>query len=95
MIEEDIEELVNKAIFYYNRYRSPESHAEFLNFMNNDEFAVIFKGPFVNTCGINDWVEDLKYFAEDVGLIIELVRVEELRDVEGRIGIFRVMRTKS
>jgi hypothetical protein len=43
--------------------------------------------PRVNTCGLYDWIEDLKYIMESKGLQAE---VEGLKEPEGPAGSFRV-----
>jgi len=88
-----LKRLVDRAIEQYNRYRSPESTARLLR-IDGDVVVVHFDGSFCLTCGINDWVEDLKYVLEDLGAEAELVEVIEpedpLSDETWRIGVFRV-----
>lgn len=95
MNKEELIKLINKAIDFYNKYRSPESNARFNGLLSGREFSIFFEGPFIDTCGINDWVEDFKYFAEDVGLVTELLRVEEPEGMQGRIGVFVVKQIRN
>ncbi len=84
---------VELAIRRYNRYRGAESRARLLR-IEGDTVHVLFEGSFCATCGINDWVEDLKYVMEDLGGDAELVAVIEPEDPEEfysyRVGVFRV-----
>ncbi len=93
MNKEELIKLINKAVDFYNEYRSPESNARFIGFLGGKEFSILFEGPFMDTCGINDWVEDFKYFAEDIGLIVELLGTEEPEGVQGRVGVFVIKKT--
>ena len=49
---------IERAIANFNRLRSPEAHAEFIGFANN-ELYVRFSGTFCRTCGMLDYFEDL------------------------------------
>ena len=93
-----IEKLVELAIRRYNRYRGAESQAKLLKIMG-DIVVVAFEGSFCETCGINDWVDDLRYVIEDLGGEAELVTVIEPEKPEEffdyRIGVFRVKRVPS
>ena len=88
---EKLKKLVETGIKIYNKYRSPESTAYFLRQWGSI-VAVLFKGSFCVTCGINDWVEDLKYVLEDLGAKVELLEIIEPSGEhnDSRIGIFRV-----
>jgi len=77
-----------KAIETYNRYRSPEAIAEIISY-NNDVLTVRFKGSFCYTCGINDWIEDLKYVLEDHGVEAEIVEIIEESE-NTRLASFRI-----
>ncbi len=91
--EEDkkIRKFVEVGVKIYNRYRSPESTARFLRQWNNI-VAVLFEGSFCTTCGVNDWIEDLKYILEDLGANVELLEIIEPNNEykDSRIGIFKV-----
>jgi len=79
---------IEKGIRIYNKYRSPEATAKLIEF-DGENIKVLFKGSFCATCGIRDWVEDLKYIYQDVGLETDLVEyIEEGED--SRIGVFRI-----
>jgi len=71
-------EKLKKTIEIYNRYRSPEATAKLVD-VNSKEIIVEFVGPFCDTCGVVDWLEDLVYEAEDQGLRLRLV---DFRKVE-------------
>jgi len=88
-----LNKLINQAIEFYNRFHKPEAEAELLE-IDGDEFKVVFKGHFCKTCGVRDWLEDLKYILLDMGVESDLVEMIEPEDPEEdfRIGIFRVKR---
>ncbi len=81
---------INQAIELYNKYRSPEATAR-LEKIENDRVVVRFTGSFCHTCGIRDWVEDLVYVLEDLGVEAELVEyIEPESDEKYRVGVFKV-----
>jgi hypothetical protein len=88
-----LKKFVDKAVREYNKYRSPESTAKLLR-IEGSNVMIKFEGPFCATCGINDWVEDMKFVMEDLGAEVELVKVIEpdefLPDEDWRIGVFRI-----
>jgi hypothetical protein len=90
-----LKKFVNKAISEYNKLRSPEATARLLK-IHGCKVSIIFEGPFCTTCGINDWVEDMKYVMEDLGAEADLVEIFEpdefLPSEEWRIGVFLVKR---
>lgn len=84
---EGLREAVGEAIRLYNRYRSPEATARPVKVSEN-ELVVEFEGPFCASCGLVDWIEDLAYILEDLGVRARLV---EIRDRGGTVvGVFRV-----
>ncbi len=91
--EEDVKRFVEKAIEVYNRYRGVEARAKLLK-VKGDVVYVLFEGSFCETCGINDWVDDLRYVIEDLGGEAELVTVVEPPSPEEffdyRIGVFKI-----
>ena len=93
--EQRLHRLMELAIRRYNRYRGAESCARLLK-IQGDRAYVVFEGSFCATCGINDWVDDLRYTLEDLGAEAELVAVIEPQDpgefYDYRIGVFRVKR---
>ena len=89
-----LKRFVERAIREYNKYRSPESTARLLK-IEGDLVYIRFEGSFCATCGVNDWIEDMKYLMEDLGAEVELVEIVEpdpfFPDAEDwRIGVFRV-----
>ncbi len=86
---EEVKEIVVKAIELYNRFRSPEAKAKLLSIEGN-KAKVLFEGSFCLTCGIRDWVEDLVYVFEQMGVEAELIAYIEPEDMSEfyRIGIF-------
>ncbi len=92
-IVRNVEKLVLEAIGMYNRYREPEAHAELVSInMVSGEFTIKFQGSFVTTCGLYDWIEDLRYILEELGLNVVLEKVIEPENPleNWRIAIFRV-----
>lgn len=87
--------LVEKAIKLYNKHRAPESVAELLSITGN-KVIIRFTGSFCHTCGVDNWVEDMMYVMEDVGLRAILEEYVEPLDpeCEHRIGVFRILGVK-
>lgn len=85
---------VKEAIYFYNKYRSPEAKAKLLTY-DHPYVMIAFEGSFTCTCGINDWVEDFVYLSEAIGLRVELVRIEESESSNDylRVGLFKVLGT--
>ena len=90
--DEDIGKNISRAMRMHNKYRSPESKAKLLKIVNNVVY-VEFRGSFCETCGINDWAEDLKYVLEDLGIKSELVKIIEPNNPldNYRISIFKLL----
>ena len=90
-----LKRFVDRAIREYNKYRSPESTARLVR-IEGDIVVIRFEGSFCATCGINDWVEDMKYLMEDLGAEAELLEIIEPEDAvfpeeeDWRVGVFRV-----
>jgi len=92
-----IDELIREAIQTYNRYRAPEAHAEVIDIDEDGTVRVLFEGHFCVTCGVNDYIEDLKYFMEDVGIRADLQEIVEPSKSEEfwRIGVFKIRSDES
>ena len=94
----DLEELkaVRRAVRRYNRYRAPEAVARIVT-RRGDVVYVKFDGSYCETCGLYDWIEDLKYVMEQEGLSAEIVELKEPEGPEGsvRIAAFRLVRRSS
>ncbi len=84
----ELTKVVEKAEQLYNRYRAPESIAEILE-ITNDEIIVKFKGSFCETCGLYDWIEDMKYILKDLGVNTEIVGIVNM-DNDAYIGVFKL-----
>ncbi len=93
-----LKKFIDKAIKEYNKYRSPESTAKLIK-MEGEKVVIKFEGPFCATCGINDWVEDMKFVMIDLGAEVDLEEIIEpdefMPDEDWRIGIFRIRRLPS
>ncbi len=91
ILTEEVKEIVVKAIELYNRFRSPEARAKLLSIEGN-KAKVLFEGSFCLTCGIRDWVEDLVYVLEQMGVEAELIAYIEPEDMSEfyRIGVFNI-----
>jgi len=61
-------DVVRKAEELYNRYRAPEAVARVLK-IDGDRVVVRFTGSFHYSCGLYDWLEDMKYVLEDLYLV--------------------------
>ncbi len=83
---------VKKAIEEYNRYRSPEAVAK-LKLLRADSLLVEFTGSFCYTCGVYDYLDDLRVMFEEEGMKAEMLEVES----EGDIFIvkFRLIRLET
>jgi len=60
-----LNDLLLSAIEVYNRYRSPEATAKLVE-VEKDGFIIEFKGPFCQSCGVNDYFEDFIHELEDI-----------------------------
>jgi len=78
---------LEEAIKSYNRYRGAEAKAELIG-SEGDIYEIRFTGPFCTTCGFYDWIEDLKYIMEDMGLESEILSIKDLEN--GAIARFRI-----
>ena len=56
-VDAHLNDLVLRAIEVYNKYRSPEATAKLVG-IKKDGFIIEFKGPFCQSCGVNDYFED-------------------------------------
>jgi hypothetical protein len=74
-----LDDLVSRAIEVYNKYRSPEATAKLVE-AEKDGFIVEFKGPFCQSCGVNEYFEDLIYDLEAINcsLRAEIKAIEPL-----------------
>jgi len=84
------------AIKKYNMYRAPEAEARIAT-RKGDTFYVVFDGTYCETCGLYDWIDDLKYVLEETGLRAEIVKLREPEGPTGsrRIAAFRVVEGES
>jgi len=88
-LNKDTYSKIIEAINIYNKYRMREAEAELID-INNSEVIIRFTGSFCYTCGVRDWIEDLKYILLDLGIENELINVIEESD-NSRIGVFRLI----
>jgi len=63
-----------KAVDEYNKYRSPEATARIVYF-DGERLTVSIEGSYVTTCGLYDWLEDLKYIFERFNLEAEIIEI--------------------
>ncbi|MEB2836432.1 MAG: hypothetical protein GSR80_001593 [Desulfurococcales archaeon] len=73
---ERLDEAVRRAIDRYNAYRAPEARAELVS-LSGRKLVVRISGSFTETCGVNDWIEDLVYTLEDEGVKARIVKIIE------------------
>jgi len=76
----DLRAEVAKAVEQYNRYHTPEALARILR-VSDSEFELEFSGPFCQSCGIQDYFEDMIYELESVSDI--KASVENAMKAEG------------
>ncbi|MBS7641040.1 MAG: hypothetical protein QXJ19_05320 [Candidatus Bathyarchaeia archaeon] len=48
--------------------------------MAGDIFKIEFTGSFCYTCGFYDYFEDYKFLLEGMGLVTEIIKIEELEE---------------
>ncbi len=77
------------TVHEYNKYRSPEATAHILKIENND-VVIVFEGPFCDTCGVVDWIEDFIYEAENFNIKLKLIDVRDIGTYR-KLAIFRVL----
>jgi len=65
VVDARLNDLVLRAIDVYNRYRSAEATAKLIG-IKKDGFIIEFKGPFCQSCGVNDYFEDFIHELEDI-----------------------------
>ncbi|HDQ05622.1 MAG TPA: hypothetical protein ENN36_02725 [Candidatus Bathyarchaeota archaeon] len=65
IVSAHLNDSVLRAIEVYNRYRSPEATAKLVG-IQKDCFIIEFKGPFCESCGVNDYFEDFIYELENI-----------------------------
>jgi hypothetical protein len=83
-----LNEKITQAIETFNKYRSPESHAE-LNSMGQDSFSIVFSGHFCRSCGYMDYFDDFVIFLEESGISTEIIDVKEVD--EASVVNFRIV----
>jgi hypothetical protein len=64
-VDAHLNDLILRAIEVYNRYRSPEATAKLVG-IKKDDFIIEFKGPFCQSCGVNDYFDDFIHELEDI-----------------------------
>ncbi len=64
-VDAHLNDAVLRAIEVYNRHRSPEATAKLVG-IKEDGFIIEFKGPFCQSCGVNDYFEDFIHELEDI-----------------------------
>ena len=71
------ESTLSEAVERYNRYREPMASATLLE-ASARRFRVRFEGPFCTTCCRDDYVDDLRYELDALGVPAEAITVETL-----------------
>ncbi|MEM0379485.1 MAG: hypothetical protein QXG71_01870 [Nanopusillaceae archaeon] len=88
-----MDELIKKieeSIEFYNFTRGSESQAKIIKLdMTKKEIYIEFKGSFCHTCGVKDWIEDMKYIFIKNGIKSELLDIEE-KSENILIGKFKI-----
>ena len=72
-----LEDVLSEAVEVYNRYREPMASATLLE-SSARRFRVRFEGPFCTTCCRDDYVDDLRYELDDLGVPAEATTVEAI-----------------
>ena len=82
-----LKDVILRSIEVYNRYRSPEARAKLVA-IKKDGFIIEFKGPFCQSCDVNDYFEDFIHELEDIsGAVSVEVKATEQAGPQG----FRVL----
>ncbi|MCW4048023.1 MAG: hypothetical protein NWE99_10785 [Candidatus Bathyarchaeota archaeon] len=55
--QQELEQLVRKAVTLYNRFRSPEAVAKIVH-VSPEIVTISFSGSFCYSCGVLDYIED-------------------------------------
>ncbi|MEM0379364.1 MAG: hypothetical protein QXW13_02455 [Nanopusillaceae archaeon] len=88
-----MDELIKKieeSIEFYNFTRGSESQAKIIKLdITKKEIHIEFKGSFCHTCGVRDWIEDMKYIFIKNGIKSELLDIEE-KSEDTLIGKFKI-----
>ncbi len=81
---------IRKAIIKYNKYRAPEAIAKVIK--NEDNLVYVkIEGTFCETCGLYDWIEDLKYVFEEYGLSSDIIDIkDDDPSFDYRIAVFKI-----
>ncbi|ADL19365.1 hypothetical protein ASAC_0960 [Acidilobus saccharovorans 345-15] len=93
---DDVKLIVKESIKEYNRYRSPEAIARLVT-RKGDTYYVKFDGSYCETCGLYDWIDDLRYVMLEKGLNVEIEKLKEPEGPEGsvRVAAFRVKQLRA
>ena len=71
--------MVDRAVEEYNRFRSPEAVVRIVE-RREDGFVAKFSGSFCATCGVYDWLEDLRYEIRRLDLELDAV-IEDWKQI--------------
>ncbi len=90
----DESRLIRRAVKLYNRYRAPEATARLVT-RKGDTFYIAFDGTYCETCGLYDWIDDMRYVMNELGLEAEIIKLNEPEGPAGslRIAAFRVRKS--
>lgn len=85
--------VLDKVIEEYNRYRSPHVIAEVVNSDENG-FKVKFSGKFCQTCGLDEYFQDLVHELGEEGVQAKLVNFKQ-KGEETFIAEYKIDRTSA
>jgi hypothetical protein len=90
-----LEEVVEKTIEEYNKYRRTVAEAKLLN-INGDEVLLEISGTLCHTCGFVDYLEDFIYEMERVtsDYVASLKNYEQIGDNKFIVK-YKIEKTKS
>lgn len=75
-----LDDKIAQGIETFNKYRSPEAHADFLS-SDENSFRIVFSGPFCRTCGYNDYFDDFRIFLEESGISTDITSIKEVDEI--------------
>ncbi|MBS7247355.1 MAG: hypothetical protein QXN15_09630 [Candidatus Jordarchaeales archaeon] len=76
---------VYAVIREYNKYHAPEAIAKLVQ-VGGNWFIVLFSGSFCFSCGVYDYIDDLRVLLEDFGLNVHIDHSE--KSDEGILVLF-------
>ncbi len=86
LLDPNLQDSILKTIEIYNKYRSPEVTAKFVE-LSKKYLIIEFEGPFCQSCGVQDYFEDFIYEFNEVvkDLNVEIDRIDSVGPLSFRV----------